>query len=178
MFLLKIIILPIILILLIICTNSYFNNVKIESKQSIFIRASEYGYKNDDLSKSISKLILSKLPSHIIKQIIDHYIELNVLIDIDGFLIDASLIGNFDLIKYLIKNGANIETQSLIGSTPVMFAAQKGLFDIVKYLHNHKANLRMKNNFGINVLYFAKQSKNTDLILFIKKETTFFGISY
>ena len=48
----------------------------------------------------------------------------------------AAVNGDIDLVKYLIKHGANINKASAEGSTPLFLAKMGGYNEIVKILRN------------------------------------------
>ena len=41
---------------------------------------------------------------------------------------------HLEIVKYLISSGANIESQTNLGATPLHIACQSNNFEIVKYL--------------------------------------------
>ena len=69
-------------------------------------------------------------------------------------LILASQKGHLEVIKYLHKNGANIEAKTdtiskisfINGSTSLNMASFIGHLEVVKYLHKKGANIGAKNN--------------------------------
>ena len=45
--------------------------------------------------------------------------------------------GHLEKVKYLVENGADINSKYANGSTALMHAAEKGHLEIVKYLDEH-----------------------------------------
>jgi ankyrin repeat protein len=88
-------------------------------------------------------------------------------------LIGAVIGGNLDIVKYLVKNGANLNLKndtktadyknlSLYG-TPLIHAVTSDKFSIVRYLIDTGANVNIKTNSGYSALMLA--------IMFNKFET-------
>lgn len=66
--------------------------------------------------------------------------------------------GNYDAVKAMIENGANINRKST-GLTPLMFAARYNKVEIVKLLVKKGAKLKVKSDRGYTALDYAKISK-------------------
>ncbi|XP_051158715.1 ankyrin-1-like [Leptopilina boulardi] len=58
----------------------------------------------------------------------------------------AILSGNINLVKYLIKNGANINVTTKSGETPILLAIKNQFVDIVSYLLKSGANINSENS--------------------------------
>ncbi|PCH99728.1 MAG: hypothetical protein COB81_10355 [Flavobacteriaceae bacterium] len=76
--------------------------------------------------------------------------------------------GNFDAVKTLLENGANVNTKSA-GLTPLMFAARYNKAKIAALLIENGANLKIKSKSGFTALKWAKLSKATDAYKVIKQ---------
>jgi len=76
--------------------------------------------------------------------------------------------GNYDAVKTLLENGANVNSKSA-GLTPLMFAARYNKADIASLLIANGANLKIKSKQGFTALKWAKQSKATDAYKVIKE---------
>ncbi|PCI35825.1 MAG: hypothetical protein COB60_01585 [Flavobacteriaceae bacterium] len=70
-------------------------------------------------------------------------------------------IGNFDAVKALIENGADVNGRSK-GMTPLMFAARHNKAAIAEFLILKGAKLKLKDKKGFTALKHAKLSKATD----------------
>ena len=57
----------------------------------------------------------------------------------------AALEGHIDVVEYLLERGANIDSQSTLGITPLMFAAYNNKIDVVKYLVERGANTSLRD---------------------------------
>ncbi len=60
----------------------------------------------------------------------------------------ASRAGNFEMVKYLVAKGANINAQDLLGRTPLHHAVIKDHNDIIDLLISNGASVRIKDRFG------------------------------
>jgi ankyrin repeat protein len=78
----------------------------------------------------------------------------NLSVDSYGNTILMKAIENNDIngVKYLIKNGANINHQLKCGSTALMVAAVNGNLSIVKYLVKNGADVNLGHPNGYNAL--------------------------
>ncbi|KAG1661828.1 Ankyrin repeat domain-containing protein 17 [Nymphon striatum] len=63
-------------------------------------------------------------------------------------LMCAASSGNLDIVKLLLKNGADINAQSLTGNTPLMCACSGGFEDIVRLLLSEGASIEDHNENG------------------------------
>ena len=77
----------------------------------------------------------------------------------------AAVIGQLEIVKILIRNGANINSVSNSGSTPVRAACFMSHLEIVKFLVENNADIQMTNNFGGTCLINSVQS--TELSKFL-----------
>lgn len=85
-------------------------------------------------------------------------------------LIYACISDNYQLASFLIANGANVNIESNIGSTPLTLAFRHGSKKIVKLLLQHGANLNYREKNGFTPLMLAiSHHKNNIVKLLIKK---------
>lgn len=76
----------------------------------------------------------------------------------------ASCYGFDKIVEYLIKHGANVNTNSYIGTTPLMLAASNDHLNIVKVLIKNNAEVNVQNETGSTCLIEAS-SKGFNCIL-------------
>ena len=62
---------------------------------------------------------------------------------------------NFDMVKYLVENGADVNYRSESGVTPLMAASSFQPLEIVQYLVDNGANISDIDNSGDNALIYA-----------------------
>ena len=91
-------------------------------------------------------------------------IKLLFLLPIDSEMIDAARTQKTELLKCLIRKGANINAEKE-GITALIYAAAYGSFDIVKFLIENGADVNAENSDGQSVLAFAASSAYTAAIL-------------
>ncbi len=71
------------------------------------------------------------------------------------YLIFASQLGNFDVIKTLIEHGADVNIVNGYKNTALMHAVEKNNADIVQLLLENKADMEVKNRNGYTALMIA-----------------------
>lgn len=63
----------------------------------------------------------------------------------------------FEIVRFLIQNGANVNAQDRHGTTPLMLAVLHSLIDIVRLLLEQSgANVRLYNQYHLTAFDFAK----------------------
>jgi ankyrin repeat protein len=80
-------------------------------------------------------------------------------LELDGLLIIACWKGTEKVIKYLLGLKANINARSRLGSTPIMFLAQRDWLEMFKYFVENGSDLNMCTHKGHGCSYFAKSRK-------------------
>lgn len=70
--------------------------------------------------------------------------------DRDGrtLLINASFYNRVDIVKLLIKRGANVNAKDSTGNTPLHAAVQESNIEIIRILLENGADINSKNSFG------------------------------
>ena len=81
----------------------------------------------------------------------------------------ASSLGNIEITKYLIFNGANLNTINLSGNTALHNAILKNNMDIVKLLVQNNANLEIFNVDGYTPLMLSIVEGRNDITLYLLK---------
>ena len=77
-------------------------------------------------------------------------------LELDGLLIIACWKGSKAIIVKLLTLGANKDARSLLGSTPIMFLAQRDWLEMVEYFVKIGADMTIRTNNGDDCSYFAK----------------------
>jgi len=70
-------------------------------------------------------------------------------------LTSAATKGNLDVLNVLIANGADVESTTMVGETPLMMAASYGHVELVEALLQAKAKVNAQNNGGFSALHYA-----------------------
>ncbi|CAH6421035.1 Hypothetical protein KVN_LOCUS109 [uncultured virus] len=125
----------------------------------------------DKLTKWVCKLFQNDLVSfEFISDQLDFLQLKNFKLDLNGLLIEACSLKNPDnLIKKLIKIGADLDSKSSFNSTPIMFMIETDNFEMVKYLLELEPNLALRNDMNKDVFCYAKVSKNKEIVLLFEK---------
>lgn len=91
-------------------------------------------------------------------------------IDDNGYspLILACYRGNNEVASWLIKNGADINFKSGLG-TPLMAAIVKGNNEMAKLLIEQKANIDISDSNGTTALIYATNFKNYEIVSLLIK---------
>lgn len=89
-------------------------------------------------------------------------------------LILASYNKNEKIISYLIKNGANVNQQSDLG-TALMAASYKGNNKIAKILLEKGANVNSRDKKGTTALHYACITQNIELVKLLIKNKAKIG---
>ena len=79
-------------------------------------------------------------------------------------LMHASIVGNTDIVKLLLDNGAKIGTTDLTGSTALHWAAERGNVDIVRQLIAARAPIDVDNKRGATPLMAAAGSGSSETV--------------
>lgn len=64
--------------------------------------------------------------------------------------------GNFDVAKFLVANGAIVDSNALNGTTPLMMAVQSGNEDLIRFLLDNGADIRLRNTQGFSAIDIAE----------------------
>lgn len=93
-----------------------------------------------------------------------------------GLLIASFSLQHMDLIyiKYLIKNGANINAQDKNGDTILHVAIKRKNEAVIDYLLEQDLNASIKNNLGITAYDLARNIPNHSLAVKLKKKSSSF----
>jgi len=81
----------------------------------------------------------------------------------DDKLLGASETAYLNVIKYLLKFGADINVKDMFGWTPLMYAVNSSDLETVKYLVEYGADIDIKNNNGFNALMLALDADYLDV---------------
>jgi hypothetical protein len=79
-------------------------------------------------------------------------------------LMIASYNRQFEVVKILIENGANVNSRNFIGQTSLIAACMKDDYQLAQYLIENGANVNLANNKGQTGLTFATRAINKDIV--------------
>jgi len=90
----------------------------------------------------------------------------------------AAEAGKLETLKYLIKQGLQVDRPNVFGLTPFYYAALNGKIDIVKYLvEKYNVNINCESFFGHTPLDMATKYNHTETINYLKSIDGKNGIS-
>jgi serine/threonine-protein phosphatase 6 regulatory ankyrin repeat subunit B len=72
-------------------------------------------------------------------------------------LIHATINGYFEIIQYLVENGADINIENYNGWTALMCASSHNYLEVIKYLVENGAKIDIQNNDGWTALMWASK---------------------
>ncbi len=137
------------------------NLKSIHSPNTMFVALKEWNYNIVDLLID-SEIIINKtdtLAKQIVKAVKDsNFQQTRVIISSNKQLVNqrdesgtpiisiTAKNGNFEIVKYLVDNGAKINVANPVGQTPLAFAARFGYENIVKYLLAKDANTNLSDS--------------------------------
>ncbi|EAY23522.1 hypothetical protein TVAG_071860 [Trichomonas vaginalis G3] len=75
--------------------------------------------------------------------------------------------GNLKLVKHLIRSGCNIESKTLNGNTPLIWAILGGNLKVVKYLISAGANKEAKTIYGLTPLIIAAGNNQLEIVKYL-----------
>ncbi|XP_060077187.1 uncharacterized protein LOC132556762 [Ylistrum balloti] len=84
-------------------------------------------------------------------------------------IVMASALGNNEIVKVLIENGADVNIVIRGGETPLHHAAKEGHLEIVKTLLGRKADLNAQDEKGERSLTLAAQNGHADVVKYLLK---------
>lgn len=101
-------------------------------------------------------------------------IEQEGTVKFDGYVIEgasalwcAAGAGHLDVIKTLVKAGANVNHPTNTNSTPLRAACFDGRLDIVMYLTEHGADIHIANKYNNTCLMIAAYKGHLDVVSFL-----------
>ncbi|HUT54949.1 MAG TPA: ankyrin repeat domain-containing protein [bacterium] len=75
--------------------------------------------------------------------------------------------GQFEMVKFLLNNGAEVDARSEGGSTPLVEAVARNSVEIAGYLVDHGADVNSKDNDGKTPLHWAAERGHVDAVKFL-----------
>lgn len=142
--------------------NKLLNNSVVEDEGqhcTPLIIAARYGH------DKVVKMLLSKFSPDL---------EQEGTVKFDGYVIEgasalwcAAGAGHLNVVKILVKAGADVNHPTKTNSTPLRAACFDGRLDIVKYLTDHSADIHIANKYNNTCLMIAAYKGHTDVASFL-----------
>ena len=76
----------------------------------------------------------------------------------------AAASGDSEIVKVLVKQGAELDARSPNNTTPMMMAARGGFIYSVKVLSDAGADASLKNDVGMSAIDFARENGSNDIV--------------
>ncbi|XP_043283534.1 protein fem-1 homolog B isoform X2 [Venturia canescens] len=113
----------------------------------------------------------------VVTMLIDKFkpdLEQEGTVKFDGYVIDgasalwcAAGAGYLDIVKTLVKAGADVNHATDTNSTPLRAACFDGRLDIVTYLTEHRANIHIANKYNNTCLMIAAYKGHEDVVSYL-----------
>jgi len=123
----------------------------------------------------LMELAINGEPEQMASELIELGADVN-LVNVYGrsALFYAVHYGHFKMVKILVAKGAQINLQTLNGSTPLMEGVVRGLIvddeiRIVHFLIDHGADVNIKDKEGHTALYYAKKNQDEGIVSLLRK---------
>ncbi|XP_024885798.1 protein fem-1 homolog B-like [Temnothorax curvispinosus] len=133
----------------------------------------------EDDGQRCTPLIVAARYGHnkVVRMLLDKFkpdLEQEGTVKFNGYVIEgasalwaAAGAGHLNVLKTLVKAGANVNHPTKTNSTPLRAACFNGRLDIVKYLINHQADLNIPNMFNNTCLMIASYKGHLDIVNFL-----------
>ncbi|XP_017778117.1 PREDICTED: protein fem-1 homolog B [Nicrophorus vespilloides] len=133
----------------------------------------------DEDGQQSTPLIMAARHGHdnVVKVIVSNFktnLEEEGIVKFDGYVIEgASALwcaaggGYLNVVKTLVKAGADVNHPTRTQSTPLRAACFDGRLDIVKYLTEHTANIHIANKYNNTCLMIAAYKGHLDVVSFL-----------
>ncbi|MCE1245766.1 MAG: ankyrin repeat domain-containing protein [Firmicutes bacterium] len=82
---------------------------------------------------------------------------------LDNNLLVAAEKGDYETVKECVRKGADVNTQTASGATPLFIAAKKGYRNIVSYLLLMHANFKIADSKGLTPLHIAANNGHKEI---------------
>ncbi|KAG8039160.1 hypothetical protein G9C98_003467 [Cotesia typhae] len=133
---------------------------------------------DEDGQKSTPLIIAARYGhNRVVKMFIEKFkmdIEEEGTVKFDGYVIEgasalwcAAGAGHLNIVKLLVKAGADVNHPTHTNSTPLRAACFDGRLDIVNYLIDHNADIHIANKYNNTCLMIAAHKGHLDVVTFL-----------
>ncbi|KAJ8881205.1 hypothetical protein PR048_017678, partial [Dryococelus australis] len=133
----------------------------------------------DEDGQKCTPLIIAARQGHdkVVKMMLQEFkqdIEQEGTVKFDGYVIEgasslwcAAGAGHLNVVKTLVKMGADVNHPTKTNSTPLRAACFDGRLDIVRYLTDHLADIHIANKYNNTCLMIAAYKGHLDVVSFL-----------
>ncbi|XP_042900716.1 protein fem-1 homolog B-like [Parasteatoda tepidariorum] len=133
----------------------------------------------EDEGQKCTPLLIAALNGHInvIRMMLHRFqpdIEQDGTVQIDGYVIEgatalwcAASAGHFNVVKYLLSRGADVNHATKSKSTPLRAACFDGRLDVIQYLVDKGADIHMANKYDNTCLMLAAYRGRIDVVTYL-----------
>lgn len=104
-------------------------------------------------------------------QVADVLLEGGATLDGDRLMVEAARRGNpdRDVVRYLVRQGANVETRDADGDTPLLLAVRGGHLRLARHLVDVGADVNVRDAQGVSALEIAEQRSLTEMAAMLRR---------
>ncbi|XP_050296415.1 protein fem-1 homolog B isoform X1 [Anthonomus grandis grandis] len=133
----------------------------------------------DEEGQECSPLVIASRYGHekVVRVLLTKFkpdIEHESTVKFDGYVIEgatslwcAACAGHLNVVKTLVKAGADVNHATATNSTPLRAACFDGRLDIVKYLTRHNADIHLANKYNNSCLMIAAYKGHVDVVNYL-----------
>jgi len=96
--------------------------------------------------------------------------DVNLVEEMNGYspLYLAATLNQIEMMKELIKSGADVNLVDYEEKSALHYAAANGLGDVIKLLVDNKADVALKDSDGVTAEDVAEKVKEEEIVVFLK----------
>ena len=152
-----------------LCENEEWNEIEITINEKI----NTWNYKELDFGGNSPFLVCAKKRGLSLLKLFQHHVpslfnvkEVNY--NYQTMLLVACAAGDYELVKWLLKQGSSLAEKDCFEQTPILYACLSGNIQLIEYLISKGCSLNDKNQFGYTCSSMAAIQGNIELLNWLK----------